>query len=230
MRPHHAADEIVSIAHIGDPIADALVDSVFERAAAGRHGAHFSAQQSHPKHIERLPPNVLFAHIDDALLIEHSAHGCGGDAVLSRPRFGYDAVLAHTLRQQRLPQRVVYLVRASVRQVFALEVYARAAKLGGEVFGVIQRRGTPHIARQKRPHLRLKRLVRLRRGVFALKLFHRAHKRFRHKAPPEIPEAPHIVGQRRRCAHCGHINIPFVALRLANNIIAPRLTLRNHNH
>jgi len=42
--------------------------------------------------------------------------------MLSRARFGNDALLAHAFCQQALSQRIIDLVRSRVRQVFAFEV------------------------------------------------------------------------------------------------------------
>ena len=49
-----------------------------------------------------------------------AAPGGGGDAVLARAGLGDDARLAHALGEQRLADDVVDLVRAGVREVFAL--------------------------------------------------------------------------------------------------------------
>ena len=56
-----------------------------------------------------------------ALQSEQRARRRRGDAVLARARFGHDASLPHAPGQQRLAERVVDLVRARMRQVFALE-------------------------------------------------------------------------------------------------------------
>ena len=82
------------------------------------------AQQAHPEDIQPLPPHVFLAHVDDAVQPEQRARGGGRDAVLARAGFRDDALLAHAPGQQRLPERVVDLVRAGMQQVFALEVDA----------------------------------------------------------------------------------------------------------
>ncbi len=71
--------------------------------------------------------HVLGAHVDDALEAEQRAGRGRGHAVLPGAGLGDDAPLAHALGEQRLAERVVDLVRAGVRQVFALQEDAGAA-------------------------------------------------------------------------------------------------------
>ena len=54
--------------------------------------------------------------------------------VLSGPRFGHDAGLAHFYRQQTLANGVVNFVRAGVQQIFAFQINPGAAQLVGEPF------------------------------------------------------------------------------------------------
>ncbi len=126
MRPDGGADEVVGRLDVGHPVAHRLIDGVFEGTAARADRAHLGAKQLHAKDVERLALNVLLAHVDDAFESLAGADGGRGDAMLARARLGDDAPLAHPLRQQSLAQRVVDLVRAGMRQVFALEVDARA--------------------------------------------------------------------------------------------------------
>ena len=77
--------------------------------------------------VERLALHVLGAHVDVALEAEQRARGRRRDAVLPGAGFGDDAALAHAHGEQRLAERVVDLVRAGVRQVFALQEDPRAA-------------------------------------------------------------------------------------------------------
>ncbi len=93
--------------------------------------------------------DIVFAHIDDAFQPKHGADRRARHAVLTRARLGDDAPLAHALRQQALPQRVVDLVRAGMRQVFALEVdlYTRCDQRR-EARHIMQRGGTPDKAAQ----------------------------------------------------------------------------------
>ena len=84
------------------------------------------AEQAHADDVQRLAPHVFRAHVDDALEAEQRTGGGRRHAVLPGAGLGDDAPLAHALGEQRLPQRVVDLVRAGVRQVFALEENAHA--------------------------------------------------------------------------------------------------------
>ncbi len=145
MRADRRADEIVRRRDVRHPVADGLVDRVLECLAAGGDGAHLSAEQLHAKDVERLTADVLCAHVDDALQPQLGADRRRGDAVLARAGLGDDAPLAHALREQALPQRVVDLVRAGVGQILALEVDTRADPLR-EPLGEVERRGPAGIA------------------------------------------------------------------------------------
>jgi hypothetical protein len=109
------------VSDIGDPVAHRLVDGVLQRARTGVHAADSCAQELHPEHVERLPLHVVGAHVDVAVEAEQRAHGRRGDAVLAGAGFGDHAALAHALGEQRLPEGVVDLVGAGVREVLALE-------------------------------------------------------------------------------------------------------------
>ena len=123
------ADQVVGRLDVRDPVADGLVHGLLERRRARRDGHDRRAQQVHARDVGRLAPGVLLAHVDDALEPEARAHGRAGDAMLARARLGDDALLAEPPREQRLADGVVDLVRARVREVFALEPDARAADL-----------------------------------------------------------------------------------------------------
>ena len=69
------------------------------------------------------------AHVDDAFEAQQRAHRGGRHAMLPGAGLGDDAMLAHALDQQRLAQAVVDLVRAGVKQIFALEIDLCAAQL-----------------------------------------------------------------------------------------------------
>jgi siroheme synthase len=64
----------------------------------------------------------------------------GRHAVLAGAGLGDHALLAHALREQRLADHVVDLVRAGVVQVFALQVDLRAAEHLAPALRVIDRR------------------------------------------------------------------------------------------
>ena len=128
MRAEHRSQEVVAVGDGRDPVAHRFVDGVLERPAAGVHSAHGRAEQLHPEDVERLPLHVFRAHVDVARQPEQRAGGGGRDAVLPCAGFRDDAPLAHPLREERLAERVVDLVRAGVREILALEKDARAAE------------------------------------------------------------------------------------------------------
>ena len=119
-RARRGADQVVRGAHVGDPVAHGFVDGIFKRALPRIHAAHLRSQQPHAENVQFLPAHVFRAHVNDALKSKQGTDRRCGDAVLPRARLGDDAVLAHALCQQGLPQAVVDLVRARVQQVFAL--------------------------------------------------------------------------------------------------------------
>ena len=72
-------------------------------------------------HVRLLAAHVLGAHVDDALEAEQRACRGRRHAVLAGAGLGDHARLAHALGEQRLPERVVDLVRAGVGEVLALQ-------------------------------------------------------------------------------------------------------------
>ena len=149
MRPERRAEQVIGVGDVGDPVAHRFVDRVLERPAAGVDLPHLGAEQAHPDDVQRLPPHVLGAHVDAALEPEQRAGGRGRHAVLAGAGLGDDAPLAHAPGEQRLPHRVVDLVRAGVREVFALEenpdTPAVAGRLGRQPPRLVQRRRAPDV-------------------------------------------------------------------------------------
>ena len=150
MGAHDAAYQVMCGLDVGDPVADALVDGVFQSSAARRNRSDLSAKQPHAEDVKGLPADVLFAHVDDAFLVEHGAYRGGRHTVLTGAGLRDDAVLSHALGQKRLSQSVVDLVRAGVGKVLSLEVDLRSAKVFGKVPGVVKRRGSANVVRRQR--------------------------------------------------------------------------------
>ena len=129
MRAERRPEQVVRVFRTGDPVAHRFVDRVLQRAAPASTLLHLGAEQAHAEHVQRLPDDVFRAHVDDALETEQRTGGGRGHAVLSRAGLGDDARLAHADGEQRLTERVVDLVRAGVREIFALQEHARPASL-----------------------------------------------------------------------------------------------------
>ena len=89
--------------------------------------------------------------------------------------------LSHALGEQRLPERVVDLVRAGVRQVFALEKDARGGfrQRCAQPRGFVDRRGPAHVVRKQAIELRQERGVLPRLEIRTLQLFDGRDERFR---------------------------------------------------
>ncbi len=122
VRADARADQVVGRLDVRDPVADRLARGLLERPGAELDRAHLGAEQVHALDVRALPLHVLGAHVDDAVEPEARADGRGGDPVLARARLGDDPLLAEPARDERLPDRVVDLVRARVAEVLALQV------------------------------------------------------------------------------------------------------------
>ena len=212
MRAERASQQIVSVGDVRHPVAQRLVDGVLEGARAGVNFAHLRAEQTHAEDVQALAAHVLRAHVDDALQTEERADRGRGDAVLARARLGDDAALAHPAREQDLSERVVDLVRACVREVFPLEVEARAARVLGQTRGVEERRRASRIVAQQRLELGLKARVVARHVESLGQLFERGHQSFGDVAPAVWPE----VAARVRVRKCGFAHLSKCRVRLRN--------------
>ena len=175
--------------------------------------------------------HVLGAHVDGALEPEPRGHRRHGDAVLAGTGFGDQALLAHTQREQRLPQRVVELVRAGMAQVLALEVDVRTAEVLAEPRRRVERSRPAHKGVPMAGELELELRVGLRLVPQALQLLERAHESLGHVLPAKRPEPPpngmtharaapphqvgrsappHHVGRSARRAGWGRWLIPYL--------------------
>ena len=164
MRSERGAEQVVGVADVGDPVAHRLVDRVLQGLAAGVDLPHRRAEQSHAQDVRRLAPHVLGAHVDVTLETEQRARARGRHSVLTGAGLGDDARLAHALGEQRLPERVVDLVRAGVREVLAFEEDANAVATGcgGEACRLVDRRRA--VRRSASAGDRARRETRDRRG------------------------------------------------------------------
>ncbi len=106
----------------------------------GRH--HSGPQNLHPPDIRPLLLDVHLAHVDLALHLHQTRRRRQSHAMLPRPRLGDQLRLPHLLRQQRLSQAVIDLVRPRVVQILPLEVNRRAAQFLREVSALVDGRRT----------------------------------------------------------------------------------------
>ena len=139
-----------------DPLAHRFVDRVLQRRAPRLDRHDLGAEQLHAPHVERLALDVDRTHVDGAVETEQRGGGRGRDTVLAGARLRDHALLAHAPRQQRLAEHVVDLVRAGVREVFALQQHAHAEPLR-EPVTLGDRRRPADVARQQ--------IARTRRGT-----------------------------------------------------------------
>jgi len=183
MRPERRAEQIVGVVGASHPVAHRLVDGVLQRFRSGIDASNLGAEQSHAEDVQRLARHVFGAHVDDALEAEQRAGGGAGHAVLSRAGLGHDALLAHAHREQRLPEGVVDLVRAGVRQIFTLEEDARAAAALAQPPRVPERRRPSDVLREQPRQLGDKTLLLSRAQVLLFERLNGGHERLRDEAP-----------------------------------------------
>ena len=138
MRADDRTEEEIGAAHVRYPITETGVDCVFQCARAGVDRDYFRPHELHPEDVKRLAFDVLFAHVDFAFHVEFCCDGGGCNAVLSCPGFGDDALFAHPACEQDLPDGTVDFVRAGMVQVFAFQIYFRAAEGVCQAFGVVE--------------------------------------------------------------------------------------------
>ncbi len=129
MRADHGADQVIRALRVGHPITDRLVDRRAQRTVAGLHGHDGRAEPAHPVDVRRLARDVHLTHVHRARQADARAGGRRRDAVLPGPGLGDDALRAERFGEQRLADAVVDLVRARVREVFALEPHLGAPAL-----------------------------------------------------------------------------------------------------
>ncbi len=99
--------------------------------------------------------------------------------MLSGLSLGDNALLAHHLAQQCLPERIVGLMCAAVQQILSLQKDLRAPFVR-QIFGMIERGGATSIVSEKRRQPRLKLIARHNCGKRLFQLFESRHERFRH--------------------------------------------------
>src|SRR5580704_17684642 len=138
MRAKNGTEQIVRVAHVGDPVAHSFVDGVLQSAAARFDADHLRAEHAHSRDVERLPRHVFRAHVNDALQTEVRGDGGGGHPVLPSAGFSDDARLAHFHCEQALANGVVDFVRAGVEQIFALKVDSRATEMRSKARSELQ--------------------------------------------------------------------------------------------
>ena len=131
VRPRGGADQVVGVAHIGDPIAQRLVHRVFQGLRARGDGVDLGAQQLHADHVGLLALDVDRAHENLAGQAEARADGGNRHPMLAGAGLGDDARLAHAPGELDLAQAIVDLVAAGVVELVALEVdLARRRSVG----------------------------------------------------------------------------------------------------
>lgn len=102
VRTNGTANNIVRVAHVGNPVAHSFVDSIFQGLAATGDGNNGGAQQLHLEHVERLSFNIFGTHVDHTLETELGANCSCGDTVLTSTSLGNNTRLVQSLSEQCL--------------------------------------------------------------------------------------------------------------------------------
>ena len=171
------------------PFAHGFVHRVLQSLRAACDGMHFRAQKLHAVHVERLPVRVHLAHKYLAFHSQERRYGSRCHTVLPRARLRDKTRLSHSLGKKRLPQTVVYLVRARMIEIFSFQIYFRAAQLVRQISRIIEQRRSARVIIEQKIKLVVKRLVALAFVIDALQFFKLRHKRFGHVLSSEITES-----------------------------------------
>ncbi len=200
------ADQIIGIAHVGDPIAQRFVHRVLERAGAGRDRVHLRAEHVHARDVRRLARDVGRAHVDLARQAEAGANGGDRHAVLAGARLGDDARLAHAAGELDLAEAIVDLVAARVVQLVALEVDLRAtlaarllrdvAEMLRQALGVVERARPAAVVQHEVGQLGLERRIVPGVVVGFLQIEDQRHQRLGDETAAEHAEEAAIIRPR----------------------------------
>ena len=184
---------------IRHPIAHRFIDGVLERPAAAFNRDDLGAEQLHAEDVGPLPADIDAAHVDVTLQAKQSHRSGCADAVLAGARLSDDAALAHPIRQQALPQRIVDLVRAGMRQVFTFEIDLRAAKCVAEPPRVRNRRGAPGVGALQAAQFLVKVRVGHCIGISLFQFVKRRHDRLRYETATKFAEIATRIQASLKC-------------------------------
>src|ERR1043165_2025912 len=143
MRAVSCAQNVMSAADIGDPIAHRFVDCFFQSSLTRLYGHDFRAEHFHAKDIEALAFAIDRAHVNDAFEAKHRRDRRSGNAVLAGTGFGNYAGLAHAFGEENLANAIIDFVGAGVKEVLSFEIDFCAAKFLSEPLGKIEWCWTP---------------------------------------------------------------------------------------
>ena len=197
MRSGDRAEQIMRVGEARRPVAQRFVDRILQGPRPRRHRHDLGPHQLHPEHVERLPLDIVRAHVDLGLEPEQCPRQRGRDAVLPRPGFGDQLGLAHALGEQSLRQHLVGLVRPAVKQILALQVDLRAAR--PQVAAQGQRGRSPRIGRQQPRQFGVEGVIVLGIEECRLELLQCGDEDFGDISPAIAPEAavlPHAKSPR----------------------------------
>ena len=126
MRTHHRTNCVVGMFNSRHPVAHRFVHRIFQCAATRLSWNYFCAKQTHSENVQSLALNVYFTHVHLATKAKQGCCSCRCNTVLPSACLGNNALLAHPLRQKRLTEHAIDLVRTGVVQIFTLQDQANS--------------------------------------------------------------------------------------------------------
>ena len=138
-------EAVIGLVGVGDPVPERLVDRVLEGLGSGFDRYHRRAQQSHPRHVERLARGVHCTHVDHTLETQQRTRRRRGHPVLACACLGDHPGLTHFAGQQGLTENVVDLVRSGVVEVFSLQKDPSPTGMLAESLGLVDRGRAPGV-------------------------------------------------------------------------------------
>ena len=186
MRSKRRADDVMRVINRRDPIAHGFIDRFLQGGLTGGDRADLGTHQAHACDVERLAFHVDGAHVDHALHAEARADGGGRDSVLACAGFGDDALFAKPFGDEDLPEGVVDLVSAGVKEVFALEVNFRSAQFLRPALGEIKWRRAADIVMEEVVQLGMEGRIIFRRFISGRQFLQGSHQRLWHKHAAEL--------------------------------------------
>src|SRR5262249_39094608 len=159
------------------------------------------SQQAHAEDIQLLTPHVFAAHVNYTVESEQRTDCSSGDAMLTCSGLCNDASLAHASSKQPLANAVIDLVRASVEQIFPLEINKRASEFLSQSRRAEERSRASSVLAEQSLKFILEFLILLRTFIRSFEFFKRRHEHFGHVAS--------TVWTKSACSRTGAYRFPL---------------------
>ena len=189
VRAHAAAQQVMRVGDALSPFAHAFAHGVFQRAGARIDAVYLGAHELHAVHVKSLTLHVFHSHVHMTFHAHKRCHRGSRHAMLTGAGFRDEARLAYALGEQRLAERIVYLMCARVVQILALQVYFRAVEIFGHALGEIQQARSVGVIVEKRAQLGFEGGVVFVAVVRLFQLYYGVHQGFGNVLPAVSAES-----------------------------------------